>query len=226
MSEYLRVKNWDSFQHYKDRSPPWIKLHRDLLRDYEFICLQDASKMQLILIWLLASQMDNKIPADAKFIQSQLSLSNPIDLKELINKGFLIDDSGTLADCKQIAIVETEAETYSKETEKSIPPTKEAVSIYNEIGLPQVQVLSDKRKRNLTARLSDCGGIEGWVACLEKVKSSDFLMGRTKDWKADFDFIITQSKFIKIMEGCYDNQTPMKTNKLENTAKELIGKDW
>ena len=55
---YLRVNNWKKFQHYKDRNPPWIKLHRDLLRDYDFICLQDASKMQLILIWLLASQMD------------------------------------------------------------------------------------------------------------------------------------------------------------------------
>jgi len=27
----LRVKNWGKFQHYKDRNPPWIKLHRGLL---------------------------------------------------------------------------------------------------------------------------------------------------------------------------------------------------
>jgi hypothetical protein len=33
---YLRVKNWSEFQHYKDRNPPWIKLHRTLLdHDYE-----------------------------------------------------------------------------------------------------------------------------------------------------------------------------------------------
>lgn len=117
--KYLRVKNWESFQHYKDRNPPWIKLHRDLLRDYDFICLQDASKMQLMLIWLLASQMDNKIPADPDFIKSQLGLQGEVDLKELIDKGFLVDDSNLLADCKQVAIVETEAETetYRKETE-------------------------------------------------------------------------------------------------------------
>ncbi len=118
--QYLKVKNWEEFQHYKDRSPPWIKLHRDLLRDYNFNCLQDASKLQLMLIWLLASQMDNKIPADAEYIKQQLCIKGEVHLKELIDKGFLIDDSGVLAECKQLDIGETEAETeaYSKEKEK------------------------------------------------------------------------------------------------------------
>ena len=136
--QYLRVNNWETFQHYKDRNPPWIKLHRDLLRDYEFICLQDASKMQLMLIWLLASQMDNKIPADPLFIQSQLGLKEAINLKELIDKGFLVDDSGVLAGCKQVAIVETEteAETYREETEKELSvkkPKKSPMDLYIEI---------------------------------------------------------------------------------------------
>lgn len=122
--KYLRVNNWESFQHYKDRNPPWIKLHRDLLRDYEFNCLQDASKLQLMLIWLLASQMDNKIPADVVFIKSQLGIKGEVCLKELINKGFLVDDSGMLADCKQSAIVETETEAYSEEKEKERKKTK------------------------------------------------------------------------------------------------------
>lgn len=119
MTKYLSVKNWKDFQHYKDRNPPWIKLHRDLLRDYEFQCLQDASKLHLMLIWLLASQMDNKIPADENFIKNQLGIKGKLCLKELIDKGYLIDDSGTLARRKQVAIVETEAETetYSKEAE-------------------------------------------------------------------------------------------------------------
>lgn len=108
--KYLRVKNWESFQHYKDRSPPWIKLHRDLLNDYDFGCLQDASKLHLMLIWLLASQMDNKIPADEKFIKSRTGIEGDINLNELIEKGFLVDDSNALASCKQVAIPETEAE--------------------------------------------------------------------------------------------------------------------
>ncbi|MGR3219234.1 MAG: hypothetical protein ACUZ8H_05370 [Candidatus Anammoxibacter sp.] len=116
--KFLKVANWKKFQHYKDRCPPWIKLHRDLLRSYDFRCLQDDSKLHLMLIWLLASQLDNKIPADEKYIREQIGVSGKINFNELINKGFLIDDSNTLAGRKQSAIVETEAETYSKETEK------------------------------------------------------------------------------------------------------------
>jgi len=29
-------------------------------------------------------------------------------------------------------------------------------------------------------------------------------MGRKTDWKADFDFLITVSKFIKVLEGSYE----------------------
>lgn len=54
--EYFTVKNWTKHQHYKDRRPPWIKLHITLLDDYEFSCLQDASKLHLIAIWILAGE--------------------------------------------------------------------------------------------------------------------------------------------------------------------------
>lgn len=101
---YLTVKNWKQFQHYTDRNPPWIKLHRALLDDYEFSCLQDASKLLLILIWLLASQNEGRIPDDAAFLQKKLSLTKLPDLKPLIDHGFLIAEqvaSNTLADSKQ-----------------------------------------------------------------------------------------------------------------------------
>ncbi len=61
------VKNFERFQHYKDRSPPWIKLYNELLDDYGFGRLPDASKMHLVAIWLLASRNDNKIPHDAEW---------------------------------------------------------------------------------------------------------------------------------------------------------------
>jgi len=33
--QFLAVKNFERFQHYKDRNPPWIKLHAAVLDDYE-----------------------------------------------------------------------------------------------------------------------------------------------------------------------------------------------
>ena len=52
----LRVKNWTEFQHYKDRDPPWIKLHRGLLDNRDFHRLTPLAGKLLPLIWLLASE--------------------------------------------------------------------------------------------------------------------------------------------------------------------------
>jgi uncharacterized phage protein (TIGR02220 family) len=89
---YLIVKNWSEFQHYKDRDPPWIKLHRTLLADYEFSRLQDASKAHLMLIWLFASQSNGRIPDDPEFLRDKLSLKKPPDLKFFVDHGLLIPE--------------------------------------------------------------------------------------------------------------------------------------
>lgn len=118
---FLRVANWEEFQHYKDRNPPWIKLHRSLLTNYQFACLQDASKLHLMMIWLLASQTDNNIPADPKYLKNILNLESEPNLKELSQLGFLEgngDASNVLAECKQLAMPEAEAEA---ETELELP---------------------------------------------------------------------------------------------------------
>jgi hypothetical protein len=119
---YLSIKNLKKYQHYKDRRPPWIKLHAEVLDDYAFTCLQDASKAHLMLLWVLASRMDNRIPYDLAWITQKLGANAPIDLEELILQGFIEvsqDDSTALAPRKQSAMPETETET---ETEKASAP--------------------------------------------------------------------------------------------------------
>lgn len=88
--KFLIAKNWKTFQHYGQRNPPWIKLHRAILDDYAFCALPDASKSHLMLIWLLASQNNGMVPADVPFLERKLSCSG-IDLNLLIESGFLID---------------------------------------------------------------------------------------------------------------------------------------
>ena len=94
---YLRIKNWMKHQHYKDRRPPWIKLHNAIFDDYEFNLLQDASKLHLIAIWLLAScsnvcheDGDPMLPEDEAYLTKRAGLCSKIDLKPLIEAGFLI----------------------------------------------------------------------------------------------------------------------------------------
>jgi len=46
-------------------------------------------------------------------------------------------------------------------------------------------------------------GLDFWEAYFTEIRKSDFLMGRKTDYKADFDFMVTHSKFIKVIEGAY-----------------------
>ena len=39
----VHVKNFEKFQHYRDRAPIWIKLYGYLLEDYEFNLLPDVA---------------------------------------------------------------------------------------------------------------------------------------------------------------------------------------
>ena len=48
--EYLRIRNWENFQQYKDRDPKWIKLHRTLLEDYDFCKLSDVIIFDNVII--------------------------------------------------------------------------------------------------------------------------------------------------------------------------------
>ena len=117
----LQPKNWAVFQHYKDRCPPWIKLHRDILNDRAFMCLPLASKALAPLLWLLASESkDGAFDGSLDELVFRLHIT-PKDyqdgVKPLIDKGFFVVASGLLAECYQDAIPETERETETK-TEK------------------------------------------------------------------------------------------------------------
>jgi len=119
--EYLKVKNWEQYQHYKQRNPPWIKLYHSLLDDYNYSCLPDASKLLYVSILLLASRTNNKIPNDLEWIQRKAMLTNIPDIEPLFTHGFLTtngDASNVLASCQQNADSETETETET-ETEKA-----------------------------------------------------------------------------------------------------------
>ena len=123
MKTMFSVKNWSEFQHYKDRNPPWIKLHNHLLDDYEFEMLGDAAKGHLLCIWMLASRTKNEMPLDDKWITKKIGASTKVNLEALINAGFLVvehDASTPLHNETQLATVSVPSEEKSRgETEKS-----------------------------------------------------------------------------------------------------------
>jgi hypothetical protein len=119
----MKVKNWSDFQHFKDRTPPWIKLYRYLLDDPDWHELDGDSAKTLVMLWLIASEdkkMQGNLPS-LKALAFRLRISES-KLKQSLNKlshWLIQDDIAVISTCHQVVIpeteteAETEAETYS-----------------------------------------------------------------------------------------------------------------
>jgi len=168
----LRVRSWDDFQHYKDRAPVWIKLHKKLLDNYDYARLPLASKALAPMLWLLASEStDGTVDFDLGRIAYRLRESEGLVLEAiqgLVRGGFLSVDndldgaaSELLSGCLQDACLETEEEkrksieeaNASSRRKRSAPdlpacPFDEIVALYHEKlpELPGVRLMEGKRK--------------------------------------------------------------------------------
>lgn len=104
---YFRVRNFEQFQHYKHRNPPWIRLYYQLLNDRRFWRLDDQTKWLAVGCFLLASQCENRIPLDEEWIQKQLSLTTIPNWQALLDAEVIqpidCDASTLLAACKHYA---------------------------------------------------------------------------------------------------------------------------
>ena len=129
----LQPKNWAVFQHYKDRCPPWIKLHRDLLNDRAYMRLPIASKAIAPMLWLLASESKDGVfdgSLDELVFRLHITKKEYQDgIKPLIDNDFFILVSGVLAERKQSAIPETEGEGEGETEKEKETDAPEGVSI-------------------------------------------------------------------------------------------------
>ena len=133
MTEYLRVVKWEKFQHYKERNPPWIKLHVSVMEKYEWEQLSDIGKGHLVALWMLASRTNNRIAKDANWIMRKCSLKSKINLEELISLGFIEmyqDASDLLSPCLQNATLVEESRDREEES-KVEPDTPEMFEFEN-----------------------------------------------------------------------------------------------
>jgi hypothetical protein len=185
----LQPKNWAVFQHYKDRCPPWIKLHRDLLNDRAYMRLPIASKAIAPMLWLLASESKDGVfdgSLDELVFRLHITPKEYQDgVKPLIDNDFFNVVSGVIAECKQVAIPETEGETETETKKKATsvaPPEGVSDSVWQEF-----KSLRKAKKAPITQRAIDAISSEankaGWT--LEKALEECVVRG-WQAFKADW----------------------------------------
>jgi hypothetical protein len=125
----MRIKNWTKFQHFKDRRPPWVKLYRDILDDLEWHELDPLAAKVLVMLWLIASENDGRIP-DNKTLAFRLRLTE-VKTKEIIIKlshWLEQDDINSISNGYQVDSTETERETELEKEKETKAKAPEGVS--------------------------------------------------------------------------------------------------
>lgn len=223
-----KVKNWNEFQHFKDRSPPWIKLYKYLLDDPEWHSLSGDDAKHLVMLWLIASEdktMEGRLP-DARRIAFRLRISES-DTIQLLNKlsnWLMLDDINLISERYQHVIpeerrgeTETETDSSSESVDSSPPncPIQEIIEAYHaELPtLPRVRVMTSARETQIRQRWREDKkrqSLDWWKKFFAYVERSDFLTGREnpngRNWMADLEWLTKAGNFAKVIEGKYHAQ--------------------
>lgn len=151
------IKNFAQFQHYKDRDPPWVKLHRNTITGKTWIKGNDLSRSIQLASILLAARYNNQIPFDFDMLQPLLALRctekefmqamKHLEASEYIEINNLDlcyqDASKPLATCTP----EAEAEAEAESTLKKGAPKKTRLP---ETWTPTQEDIDYARQQNLT----------------------------------------------------------------------------
>jgi hypothetical protein len=123
----FRIKGWASFQSYKDRKPPWIRLHKTLLDNFEFQSMSANARALLPMLWLLASEDVDPVSGSLRDGYEKIAFRLRLPKKEVLDAigeiiaaGFIeeIQESNQqvtepLRICYETVTPETETETES-----------------------------------------------------------------------------------------------------------------
>ena len=92
-------------------------------------------------------------------------------------------------------------------------PVEKIISVYNSTlpELPQCKTLSEQFRKMLRTRWREDlerQSVEWWREFFaNRIRGSDYLMGKIKPWSADLTWIVRPMNFTKIMNGNYENRS-------------------
>lgn len=188
---YFRLRNWDRYQHYKDRAPPWIKLHFEILSSQDWVMLSDQSKLLAIACMLIASRHNGKIPDSPEYVKRVAYLDHMPNFKPLIDSGFLEIMIADDINCKQEQANDTPEERRG-ETEKRREEKRRGETEVGPMGSPNrassrsKKMTDDEFLENLKKNPAyshididfELGKMDGWLSARpDRQKTRRFITG-------------------------------------------------
>jgi hypothetical protein len=174
-----RIKDWNKFQHFKDRKPPWVKLYRDILDDMEWHELDPQAAKALVMFWLIASETDGCLP-DTKKLAFRLRTTEN-DVKKVISQlSHWLEqvDIGVISSRYQDDPLETETETETEEErEAELNAPSEKISL-NAAGrwdaIPELLLATWKEAYPALSLDAELSKAAAWIIANPKNKKSNY----------------------------------------------------
>ena len=94
---WIVVRNWQRFQHYKDRDPYFIKLYTELQHDENWLRLSGHQRAVLVGIWLEYASSRCQLPLDTASLTRRLALRVSSRTLEALNHAGWIEFSSRAA---------------------------------------------------------------------------------------------------------------------------------
>ena len=161
-------------------------------------------------------QMRKIIDGVKQVIESKGGI-NKFDGDEIMTQSCLNHDSIMTQSCNSHDRVMQDKIRLDKNIKANVPdksetcPHQKIIDLYHEKlpMLTRVKVWSDARRSKLKTRWCEDKNrqtLEYWSGLFEFISKSDFLTGKSSEWKADLEWIVSPKNFIKIIEGNYENK--------------------
>jgi len=189
----MKIRNWEELQHFKNRTPPWIKLYRRILEDRDINSISDCAFRVLVGCWLLASEdkTHEGVLPDIEDIAFRLRKPKSLIVKTLkeLDKFITQDDIALISEGCQGDTPEREKE---RETKKEGEEEKDgSLSLYF------IEKISASVGRELLCTKASC---RKWISKLLKKGIGEDEIISTIDWlatdnlKREYKFVVQSGK--------------------------------
>lgn len=192
--DYLKIANWKRWQTArKDRpdwQPPWIKLHRRLMRNPEWVALPDHQKGQLVCLWLLAAEHGGQIPNSEHHLERVLCFSKKLTLQTFIDAGFIEpcqSSVGQLSDKRGI--------------------------LSTQIRLDEIREDEIKEEARSPTAVGEAPGDAVFVTIPTNIKEVEcpIFQSQVESWKTTFPAVQVEQQVREARQWCVDNPKKRKT---------------
>lgn len=204
----FKIKNWEKFQHFKDRTPPWIKLYRNLLDDPDWHELDPYAAKILVMLWLVASesnQADGVLPHTKKLaFRLRISEKNLCNVLSQLSNWLIQLDNSMVSDCYQTDAPERAREETETETETDI-----RASAKQESQLEHFETfwVSYPRKKNKGDAEKAWRVVRPDAALLSRILGAVEVAKRSDDWRKESGKYIPYPASWLRAKGWEDGQT-------------------